>query len=275
MKKTVLNIFMFHRVYPGASGGALTPACFTKRLKYLKNIYRVLTFEDLLAFLDGQDIGSGPFAALTFDDGWLDNWLYATPILEKAGCSALLALSTGYLHDGPVRNVEKGQEDVLPDDQALHLAANEKNNRAFLRRNEIKAMIASGVWNIQAHGHLHIRRYQNNKSLQPLEPEEIFRKGLSEDLQQCCRELEQLTGKPPELMFWPWGQYTEQALQIAIETGFRFSFSVKKDAIIQHKNIGFVLPRIGVSPKEFKFRRNSFVFRHAFLSRVHCRYFQS
>jgi len=270
MKDAVLNIFMFHRVYPGATGSGLTPTCFARRLAYLKQKYHVLNYENLLAFLEGQDLGPGPFAALTFDDGWLDNWLYATPILAQAGCSAILALSTGFLHDGPVRDIAEGGRDVLPDRQALQLATVEQDNRAFLRRNEIKAMMASGLWNMQAHGHLHVRRYaaheeRDSTPLTPLEPDDIFQKQLENDLQKCRQELKELTGKSPELMFWPWGQYTEQALSIAHDIGFRFSFSVKKGSIIQHKDIGFVLPRIGVSPKELKFRRNSIIFRYPFV----------
>ena len=49
----------------------------------------------------GEDL-----VALSFDDGWADNWLYATPVLKERKLRAVLAMSAGYLHDGEVRQSE-------------------------------------------------------------------------------------------------------------------------------------------------------------------------
>ncbi|NCC52789.1 MAG: hypothetical protein EOM20_16460 [Spartobacteria bacterium] len=161
MKNAVLNVFMFHRVYPGAVGGGLTPDCFQRRVAYIQRKYRVLDGGGLVDFLDGAVAGRGPFAALTFDDGWLDNWLYATPVLRALDCPAILALSTGYLHDGPARDLSTGASDVLPDDVALKGATYAGDFRAFLNADEIKAMVAPGRWSVQAHGQAHVRRFSS------------------------------------------------------------------------------------------------------------------
>ena len=40
---------------------------------------------------------------LTFDDGYLDNWVYAHPVLERHGLKATMFLVMEWPHDLPMR----------------------------------------------------------------------------------------------------------------------------------------------------------------------------
>lgn len=86
-----LTIVTFHRVLPSEllreypiAGLAVTPEELDFVVAYLRQHYSCLTIEDALS---AQAMGGGarPLAALTFDDGQLDNLQFAAPVLERHG----------------------------------------------------------------------------------------------------------------------------------------------------------------------------------------------
>jgi peptidoglycan/xylan/chitin deacetylase (PgdA/CDA1 family) len=227
MKRSLLNVFMYHRVLPQASGNAVSADTFRRQLDYLLARYKILAFHELLAYLRGKGSLDDSCAAITFDDGWRDNWTVASPILAEKKVPALLALSTDFLND---------------------------KSRTYLSRSEVEAMAESGNWSIQAHGRRHT----------PLTDPVETRQSLDE----CRRVILEITGRPPEFLFWPWGIYSRPALDVAREAGFAFTFSTEKGSICPGTK-DYVLPRIGVSEKWGKFRRNVMTFRHPALAAVH------
>ena len=315
----VLNIFMVHRVLPDSMPGAVSMMTLRKQLRYLRHHYHVLTCGELIAWLDGVFDTGRPCAAVTFDDGWFDNYLYATPVLRECGVQGILAWSSGFLHDVKTRS-NPHQDAAQPSEEACRKALYDHDCSAFLTPRELREMSSSGVWCVQAHGHHHVRHYeslhthgrhgiaQNDFSLpyaldrrtcpgnapagslvsslawpKTRVPDEVisgsaqgaapavqenceaYLMRIRDDMEQNIREIEKHTGKRPALMFWPWGDYSAESLDVARELGFRYTFSVEKGAI--HSGTGsFVLPRIGVSEKWPKFVRNSVVFRHPTLT---------
>ncbi len=93
-KKTAAPIFMYHAVEtPGGDfkwpKGMLVPEqLFKEQMEYLKDQgYRLLTVEQLAERLQtNADVDK--YAALTFDDGYKDNYSVVLPILEKYGAKA-------------------------------------------------------------------------------------------------------------------------------------------------------------------------------------------
>jgi len=74
-----------------------SPLEFDRQMKYLKRWFNVITIDDLVEWLEGQQ-NLPPFAALiTFDDGYLDNYMFAFPILQKYGVGATIYLTTGHI----------------------------------------------------------------------------------------------------------------------------------------------------------------------------------
>lgn len=159
-------VFAYHRVLPGGEHGELDAATFERQLVFLAGRLRLLSGPELLACLRGDLALDRPAAAITFDDGWLDTRLHAAPILRRHRIPAILALSTGYLHDGPCRDD--------PAEPAARVAANAAFRRAlyhadlgaFLRRAEVAAMLDGGLWAIEGHGHLHAQHFHRR----PAEP---------------------------------------------------------------------------------------------------------
>jgi peptidoglycan/xylan/chitin deacetylase (PgdA/CDA1 family) len=74
-----------------------TPQDFDRQMEYLAKWFHVVSLKDIVEWLDGRrDLP--PYAALiTFDDGYLDNYTSAFPILRKYNFPALIFLTTGHI----------------------------------------------------------------------------------------------------------------------------------------------------------------------------------
>ena len=74
-----------------------TPQDFDRQLDYLAKWFNVVSLSDIVEWLDGRK-DLPPYAALiTFDDGYLDNYTSAFPILHKFNFPALIFLTTGHI----------------------------------------------------------------------------------------------------------------------------------------------------------------------------------
>ena len=74
-----------------------TPEDFERQMDYLAKWFHVVSLKEVVEWLDGQrDLP--PYAALiTFDDGYLDNYTSAYPILCRHNFPALIFLTTGHI----------------------------------------------------------------------------------------------------------------------------------------------------------------------------------
>ena len=67
---------------------------FDRQLAFIDRHFKVVTLEKLLAYVNGDCRISGQPVAITFDDGYQDNYLYAFPQLLKYGLPAMFYLTT-------------------------------------------------------------------------------------------------------------------------------------------------------------------------------------
>lgn len=79
-------------------GMYVTHDSFEKQIGFLKEHFEILSFPSLLAMWDEQCWDPNRrYCVITFDDGWLDNYIYALPILKRYGVPATVFLPTGYV----------------------------------------------------------------------------------------------------------------------------------------------------------------------------------
>jgi peptidoglycan/xylan/chitin deacetylase (PgdA/CDA1 family) len=97
-----LYCFNFHRVGDAGSTDysrnvfSCTAARFEEHVALLRDKFDILNLERL-SRLDPAKIGRKPPALLTFDDGYLDNYQTAFPILRRHGVTAVFFIPTGFI----------------------------------------------------------------------------------------------------------------------------------------------------------------------------------
>lgn len=88
----VLPIAMYHSVKPEVPAGnrlTVSVAAFERQMAFLKrHRYKVVPLDTVAAYVSGTARIRGRVLAITFDDGYEDNYTYAFPILKKYGIPA-------------------------------------------------------------------------------------------------------------------------------------------------------------------------------------------
>ncbi len=97
-------ILTYHRVLPKAAVGPLiepgmyvTPGVIEKHVRFLKKFFEIIAVEQLVRVQAGREKDHKPYCVLTFDDGWLDFYRYAWPILRKENVPAVVYLPTALI----------------------------------------------------------------------------------------------------------------------------------------------------------------------------------
>jgi peptidoglycan/xylan/chitin deacetylase (PgdA/CDA1 family)/CelD/BcsL family acetyltransferase involved in cellulose biosynthesis len=95
-REPVLRIVYYHRVNDEGDAffPAMPPAEFERQVRYIARHYPVVSLTAGLARLAAGG-PPGPMVAITFDDGYQDNFHHAFPILERYGLKATIFLTTG------------------------------------------------------------------------------------------------------------------------------------------------------------------------------------
>lgn len=101
-KKSV--VLMYHRVLPYCDaeqihvqpGMYVSNVTFENHIKYLSSCYKILFIDELVTKILNREYLGG-YCALTFDDGWLDNFTNAFPVLKKYHVPATIFLATGFV----------------------------------------------------------------------------------------------------------------------------------------------------------------------------------
>ena len=151
---------MYHHVSPAPGLVTVSPATFRAQMSWLaRHGYRSVGADDLAAFLEGQALPAKS-VMITFDDGYLDNWVHAHPVLAELGLSATLFVVTGWLGDGPVRPYAGQRETppACPDHRTcMERIRADAADEVMLRWSEVEAMRAAGTFEFHSHTHTHTR----------------------------------------------------------------------------------------------------------------------
>lgn len=160
---------------------SVTPDDFDQQMAWLsENGFTTITFYDFVEFMaQGAPLPDKP-VILTFDDGYLDNYQNAFPILEKYG-----QVGTFFVLTGPPQ----------------------VNNPDYMSWDMLREMAAAGQ-NIEVHSYDHLS-FEN----QP-------RDWLATQLVTSQDLIEQNLGYRPRFVAYPGGDYDDNAIAAVHEFGF-------------------------------------------------------
>ena len=222
------RILMYHMVCeqkPGQKfkGLRVTPQRFERQVRFLKaKGWHFVTMSELMA----SSVHKEKTVAITFDDGYEDNFLNAFPILKKYDAKATLYLV-----------VDRHDRDWSVNKKAHH------NSGELARENklsdaQIAEMIASGVFELGAHTLTHVNL---NKADTELKTREIA---------DSKSQLQSLFGVQVNSFAYPFGIYDQQDVNIAAQSGYTSSVTTV-DGIDEdvHRN-PHELKRVKISGKD-------------------------
>jgi peptidoglycan/xylan/chitin deacetylase (PgdA/CDA1 family) len=211
-----LPVLMYHHISPKPGLVTCSPENFRAQMQWLaKNGWKTLS---TVAFAEALASGKIPKKSVlvTFDDGYLDNWVYAHPVLAEFGQRATIFLITGWMGDGPVRPHagQSGVPDVPTHKQAMVDAWDGKRDSGFMRWSEVEAMRAAGTADFHSHTHSH-ERWDHR-----LEDQAERDEALVNDLAVSRETLRAKLGEASTHLCWPQGYFDQHYQRIARDAGF-------------------------------------------------------
>jgi peptidoglycan/xylan/chitin deacetylase (PgdA/CDA1 family) len=100
-----LSIVIYHRVTPEYDPliNEVDPATFTWHLELYRRHFNVLPLSEAIERLYRGDLPARALS-ITFDDGYLDNYTHAMPLLQRFGFSGAFFIATGFWQQGIMWN---------------------------------------------------------------------------------------------------------------------------------------------------------------------------
>ena len=216
---------MYHHISPEPGLVTSSPTTFRSQMRQLAEAgYRSLHADEALAALRGETPIARKSMLLTFDDGFLDNWVHAYPILKEYGLCATVFVITGRIGDGPRRpNAgDIGPIPATPSHRACHEAVQSgRTDDVMMRWSELEEMLATGVFDIHSHTHSH-RRWDQEIA----DPEQRI-EAVERDLQLSQNLLRERLGVTSRHLCWPWGVYEERWREAALRIGFEALYTTR------------------------------------------------
>jgi peptidoglycan/xylan/chitin deacetylase (PgdA/CDA1 family) len=182
-------ILMYHSVAPGAKVSnrlAVSPETFDKQMRLLKTRgFNVITPEDFARNIKMGRKMPPRTVAITFDDGYQDNYTEAFPVLKKYGLPA-----------------------------AIFIIINEVGRSDRLSWDEIRLMQASGLVSFGSHTLRHCTL-----------PEAASAEDLSRELVESRRILEDKLGVRVNMFAYPRGSFDKRSKDAVGKAGYEFAFA--------------------------------------------------
>ncbi|SEK03937.1 polysaccharide deacetylase family protein [Paraburkholderia diazotrophica] len=217
-------VLMYHHVSTSPGMITVTPEHFAEQIACIAQLgYRTLSARQFADYLAGAPVPPKS-VVITFDDGYLDNWVHAHPVLQRHGFSAMCFLVSAWPGEGAPRpNAAGGDITALP-----RLLGHEEGESAIeqgraddviLRWSEIEAMRTAGTFEFHSHTHTHARWDRLTQD------RDEKRERLRDDLAKARATLRQRLGDVSDHLCWPQGYYDDDYREIALAAGFRHFYT--------------------------------------------------
>jgi peptidoglycan/xylan/chitin deacetylase (PgdA/CDA1 family) len=220
--KSQMTIVAFHRVNDRLPGDGLT--CNSKKFadfcEFFRRYFNVVSFSDQVrGCVSGRDMGGT--LSITFDDGYLDNFEIAAPILKQYGLPATFFVTTGFMNSQRVPFWDE------------HLSL----QPSWMTWDHVRALSQQG-FDIGGHTHTHIDIAASDPAV------------VREELRRCKDILQKELGKSVDLFVYPFGgpmQISDAAIELVKDAGFISCASCHGGTNLAVGADPFKLRRIGIA----------------------------
>jgi peptidoglycan/xylan/chitin deacetylase (PgdA/CDA1 family)/SAM-dependent methyltransferase len=215
-----LPILMYHRVAatgdPATARYRVSPQAFEEQLRYLRHSgFRSVTLEEWRTCMVMKKPLAGRAVMITFDDGYLDFYTEAWPLLKKYGFSAIVFLVTSAV--GETNHWDQLYGETLP----------------LLGWSEIRQLAQQGI-EFGSHTHTH-------PLLTTLPPADIVREAA-----KSKAILQQELGKPVNIFAYPHGDSDRLVQHLVGACGYTFGLSCRP-GLSRYEDSLLSLPRLEIT----------------------------
>jgi len=130
---------------------------FEDLLKYLvTRKYKFLNLDEYFYLRTDPSAKGKRMVCLTFDDGYLDNYVYVWPLLKKYNAKGTIFVSPAFVQEN------QGVRATLEDVWSGRTGEKDLISSGFVSWQEMEIMIRSGVMDIQSHSYTHTMYYSDD-----------------------------------------------------------------------------------------------------------------
>jgi peptidoglycan/xylan/chitin deacetylase (PgdA/CDA1 family) len=197
-------VLLYHGIVREADRFSLTEETFKDQLFALKRAgYETITLEEFEAFLAGERELPARSFLLTFDDGRMDSYERADPLLAALDYSAVMFVATQSSLDAP-----------------------REHSDYYIDTEDLRRMLTSGRWEVASHarqetggmiaieGGTRQGNFLSNRGWRPelgrLETAEEYAARAVQEIKQSKTELEETFSVPVTAFSYPFGDYGQQ-----------------------------------------------------------------
>jgi len=232
--KLQVPVLMYHHINPHSGDTVtVTPEIFNEQMDFLaQEGYKTLSADELLAFIKGEVSFRQKAVAITFDDGWFDNYLYAVPVLKRHRFKATFFVITARV-EAASKDGRQGWGTVPEHETAKKLIQGGEAERVVLGWNMIKELAQNGLFRFYSHTITH--RRCGDLTLPELQAEVVGSKA----------SIEKELGVGCDYLCWPYGSFSAETLAAAKNAGYNATFTTV-DGFCEPGSDPFMIQRIDV-----------------------------
>lgn len=211
----MIPVVMYHSVTPEAKPKnrmQISVNLFTRQMEFLKkHHYNVISLEEAAKLIRERKKIPAKTVAITFDDGYKDNYTYAYPILKKLGIPATIFII--------INEVDRPQNDRLSWE-------------------EIKEMRLSGIITIGSHTLDH-----------PLLTEVSSAAELKRQIVDSKKILEDKLKVEVDSFCYPAGRFDARIRELVVQAGYKFAVATSFGKNVSSQDV-YLIKRVRVSESD-------------------------
>ena len=253
-----IPVLLYHHInYHKGDMVTITPEVFERQMEYLHRAgYRTLKINELLSYINGEfTLNQNAAVVVTFDDGWLDNYLYAFPVLKRYKINAAIFIVTDRTEKAS-ENIKEVPSSVPTHRESKLLIAEGNSHRVVLNWEHVKEMLDSGLVEFYSHTKRHINC------------DKLSERELLIELGESKKIIEERLGTPCPYLCWPYGKYNDLALHVAKNFGYKAFFTTKV-GVMRTGSDPFEISRIVVKGNIAWFKKRMLIYTNTVLSRIY------